>query len=263
MIKRVISFFFFSFLLFPFAYSQFNISLTKNNATCPDSSNGSISVSVSGGTVPYTYKWLPDGQTVPTITGILPGNYSLTITDNSGMDSTVTIFLGPSPITVDNEIIEAAICTNNGSISLNIISGGTGAYTFLWNNADTNRILTGIAAGNYSVKVTDANGCKATFSYDVSQGTCTVAPEAFFSPNGDSFNDVWYIANAQYLDNIHLIVFDRWGTRVHEQRGTYIPWDGKSYLGIPVPVAVYYYFFYQDKNDKEKDAVKGSVTIMR
>ncbi|HEY4799674.1 MAG TPA: gliding motility-associated C-terminal domain-containing protein, partial [Bacteroidia bacterium] len=109
----------------------------------------------------------------------------------------------------------------------------------------------------------DANGCTKRYSYVLAQEKCFVEPAKYFTPNDDGINDTWVIVNSQYFNNIHLIVFDRWGTRVFEKRGTYEPWDGKSYLGLPVPDAVYYYFFYQDKEDKQKDAIKGSVTIVR
>jgi len=189
----------FPFFIFPFSlFAQLTITPSVTNATCPNSSNGSISVSVSGGTSPYTYQWLPYGQTTPDITGLTTGTYSVIVTDNDGSSSTASYEVGPVP-----------------------------------------------------------------FSYPESMTECSVIPASYFTPNGDGYNDTWQIANAQYFDNIHLIVFDRWGTRVHEQKGTYELWDGKSYFGIPVPDAVYYYFFYQDKDDKQKQAKSGSVTILR
>ena len=243
-------------------HAQLNISPTIANATCPDTSDGSISVSVSGGTLPYTYQWLPGGQTTSAITGLSPGTYSISATDNDGINSTASYVVGPVPIS-DNSQIQSPFCTSNGSI-IDIPSGGNGSpYQFLWNTGQTIAGILSIGAGNYSVIITDVNNCTANFSYSLTEIECFISPEQYFTPNGDGINDTWLIANAQYFDNIHLIVFDRWGTRVHEQRGTYQPWDGKSYFGIPVPDAVYYYFFYQDKDDKQKNAKNGSVTIIR
>ena len=250
-------------LLSCFLHAQLIITPTITNATCPADSNGSISVSVSGGTTPYIYQWLPDLQTTPTITGLIPGTYSVIVTDNAGIDSTVSYVVGPSPISVVSDDIQNPICTSNGHIAITSVSGGAGGYQYVWNTGSSAQAIASVGAGNYQVTITDANNCTASFSYDLIEGECFVSPELYFTPNTDGINDTWSIANAQYFDNIHLIVFDRWGTRVHEQKGTYEPWDGKSYFGIPVPVAVYYYFFYQDKEDKQKEAISGSVTIMR
>ncbi|MBI4929446.1 MAG: gliding motility-associated C-terminal domain-containing protein [Bacteroidetes bacterium] len=241
--------------------AQLAITPSVTNATCPDSSNGSISVIVSGGTTPYTYQWLPDLQTTSSITGISPGTYSITVTDNIGSSSTASYVVGPTPF-ADNADIQSPFCTSNGHIVL-IPIGGTAPYQFSWSTGSTNQSITSIGEGVYSVVVTDANNCSVTYSYPLTETECFVTPEPYFTPNGDGINDTWFISNAQYFDNAHVIVFDRWGTRVHEQRGTYEPWNGKSYLGISVPVAVYYYFFYQEKDDKQKNSKSGSVTIMR
>ena len=243
--------------------AQLTITPTIVDATCPADINGSISISVSGGTSPYTYKWLPDLQTTPTITGLVPGTYSVTVTDNAASSMTVSYSVGPTPIVNDTaKKIQNPFCTSNGIIVLSV-SGGNIGYNYLWNTGSTDSEITGLGGGNYLVVVTDAKSCTASFAFILPEVPCFVSPESYFTPNADGINDVWYIANAQYFDNAHVIVFDRWGTRVHEQRGTYEPWDGKSYLGIPVPVSVYYYFFYQDKDNKQKNAKSGSVTIMR
>lgn len=249
-------------LQFIIGYSQFSITPYITNATCSDSANGSINVSVSGGALPYTYSWNPGGQTSAGITGISPGVYSVTITDNNGNDTTVSYVVGPAPITVSDTVMPP-FCTNKGYIMLLSVSGGSGGYQFLWNTGSSGNALTNISAGNYNVQITDVKNCLKIFSYVVEETPCFIQPQSFFTPNGDEINDTWFIANAQYFPDAHLIIFDRWGTKVYERKGLYEPWDGKSYLGLPVPDAVYYFFFYQHKDDKQKEAVTGSVTILR
>lgn len=244
------------------SHSQFTIIPSITNATCPDSTDGSIGVSVSGGTLPYTYVWSPGNQTAATVSGISPGTYSVTITDNDGNDTTLSYVVGPLPVSVSDTVMPP-FCTNNGQIILLSVSGGSGGYQFLWNTGNTDHAIVNIGTGTYNVQITDSKNCLKTFSYIVEEIPCFVQPQSFFTPNGDGINDTWFIANAQYFPDARLIVFDRWGTKVYEHKGLYEPWDGKSYLGISVPDAVYYFFFYQDKDDKRKEAITGSVTILR
>ncbi|MBI4947227.1 MAG: gliding motility-associated C-terminal domain-containing protein [Bacteroidetes bacterium] len=252
-------------------FSQtFTITLSTTSVTCPGGNDGSASVSVAGGTMPYSYQWMPGGETSFSITGLAAGTYSVKIADNTAYDSTVfCVITGPTPIvndTAQKKVINP-FCADPGSILLNI-SGGTPMaigtpYTYLWNTGSANAGISQLSEGDYSVNVTDANNCVASFSFSLPKKECVVSPEPYFTPNGDGYNDKWTIEDTQFFPDAKVIVFNRWGTKVYEHRGLYEPWDGKSYLGIPVPDAVYYYFFYQDKNDKEKDALRGSVTIIR
>lgn len=252
------------FFLFSFSFSQtFTISPGVTNVTCFGGNDGTASVTVTGGVLPYTYLWSdPFSQTTPTAVGLAAATYSVDIFDNTGYDSIVTVTVSqPLPL-VDNSTVQPPVCTSNGYIVVSP-SGGQAPYQFLWNTGATVAGITGIGSGNFSVNVTDVQNCSVSFSYSLIETECSMSPEKFFTPNDDGQNDTWWISNSQYFDNIHLIVFDRWGVKVHEQRGLYQSWDGKNYFGIPLPVSVYYYFLYQDKNDKQKQALRGSVTIMR
>ena len=245
-----------------FSFAQFIITPTITNVTCPGGKNGSVSVSVSGGTAPYTYQWISEANTTQMMTSLSAGNYSVTITDNAAKDSTIEIIVTqPQPISDDPDI-QPPVCTANGSIVLKV-SGGTSPYNYLWSTGETIAGILHIDEGDYSVNITDVNNCTAGFSYQITDAECAITPEQYFTPNNDGINDTWSIANSQYFPEATLIVFDRWGTRVYEHKGLYEPWNGKSYLGLPVPDAVYYYFFYRDKNEKEKHAKHGSVTIIR
>src|ERR1017187_4824496 len=106
----------------------FTITPTVTNVTCPEGKNGSASVVVSGGTVPYTYLWNDSAaQTTSFATGLSAGNYSVTIKDNTGKDSTITISVfQPQPFE-NNSTPQAPDCTTNGNIILEI-SGGTSPY---------------------------------------------------------------------------------------------------------------------------------------
>jgi surface protein len=57
---------------------------SQTNVTCYGSSDGSATVSISGGTAPYTYSWSPNGGTAPTAAGLAAGTYTVTVTDANG-----------------------------------------------------------------------------------------------------------------------------------------------------------------------------------
>lgn len=139
------------------------------NPTCFNSSNGSATAVADGGTGTYTYQW-SSGQTTATATN-LPGGIS-TVTVSDGVNSVV----GTVNLTTPDEIIATASSTsacqgiNNGSATISA-SGGTGLFTYLWNNGATASTISNLGAGNYTVTVRDGNLCTNTAST-----TVTISP---------------------------------------------------------------------------------------
>lgn len=122
-------------------------------------SNGAINLTVSGGTLPYTYVW-SSGQTTQDITSLSEGVYSVSIEDATGC-------IVGSDIEVENNtgslnyshLATAEICNdNNGSIDLTV-SGGSTPYNFSWSNGATTEDLSTLSAGTYSCSITDNAGC--------------------------------------------------------------------------------------------------------
>lgn len=251
-------------MLLPFGvFAQFSVTPTLTNATCPNDTNGAVSLSVAGGSGPLTFLWSPGGEATSSVTGLTPGNYAVTISDSAGNDTTLSLFIGPLPFQNDTAgKITYPFCSANGAI-MTEISGANGGYQYTWSTGSTNFWISQLAAGDYSLLVTDSKSCTVTYNYTLSEIECFVDPDPYFTPNGDGFNDSWFIANSQYFPNAHLIIFDRWGLKVYDHKGTYESWDGKGNLGLALPDAAYYYFFYQDKDDKQKASKQGSVIILR
>jgi hypothetical protein len=132
---------------------------TPTNVTCHGLTNGSASISASGGTLPYTYTWSPAGGNGASATGLAAGNYTVTVADAAGCSSTKTISI-TEPAAVDASI------TQNG---ITIAANAVGA-TYQWINCGTgNSPIAGQTAqtfmapanGTYAVIVTLA-GCSKT-----------------------------------------------------------------------------------------------------
>lgn len=141
---------------------QINITATPTPVSCSGGATGSISVSVSGGTPGYTYNW-GGGVTTQNRSGLAGGTYNLTVTDSRGCTATTSVVVaGATAISVTPTTTPVSCFgTSTGAISL-AVSGGSGSYTYLWNDGTTTQNRTGIAAGTYAVTVTDANGCTQT-----------------------------------------------------------------------------------------------------
>lgn len=137
---------------------------TTNNSAC-SLANGSAHVIVSGGTSPYTYLW-NTGATADSIFNQLSGNYTVTVTDNHLCDSVFTVFIGntagPSAV-VDSVFDVSCVGSTNGAIYITP-SGGVGPYQYLWSNGSVQQDLVNVAAGIYTVTVTDANLCTVILS---------------------------------------------------------------------------------------------------
>ncbi|MBS1611661.1 MAG: T9SS type A sorting domain-containing protein, partial [Bacteroidetes bacterium] len=145
---------------------------SQTNVSCNGGSNGTATVSVTGGSTPYTYSWGPSGGTNATASGLAAGTYTVTITDNVACQTTQTFTLTQPAIITGGTAVTTVSCFGgaNGTIDLTA-TGGTGAYTFVWSNGATTEDVIGLVAGSYSVTVTDANACTASFSTTVSQPT--------------------------------------------------------------------------------------------
>jgi gliding motility-associated-like protein len=145
------------------------ITLTSStNVTCNGDADGSLDVSVAGGSSPYTYSWSPNVGSGPSVSNLSGGSYDITVTDNLGCSSTETFTVNEPGVLAVNGIATNVNCgTNDGSISTSV-SGGTSTYTYSWTpNGETTSSLSGLVGGSYGVTVTDANGCTATENYTI------------------------------------------------------------------------------------------------
>jgi arylsulfatase A-like enzyme len=148
--------------------------LTASQVTCFGSTNGSLSLKISGGTEPFTYQW-NDGSTLQNRTNLAAGTYIVTILDGNGCVTVLSKTIEqPTVITINGQATSSLCGASNGSILLNIV-GGTAPFSFLWNNGVTVQNPSNLSAANYTVTVTDANGCNQQFSIVV---TSTSAPSA-------------------------------------------------------------------------------------
>jgi len=151
--------------------------------TCFGASNGSISVSATGGTAPYSFVW-SDGFVGANHVGLAAGSYSITTTDANGCTDIQNInFTQPSVITATLTSTNSSCGGNIGGADV-LPTGGIPPYTYLWSNAATTSNISTLSSGIYTVTVTDNNGCILVKQVGVSEnGGPTNSGAAVVSPN--------------------------------------------------------------------------------
>lgn len=143
--------------------------LETTPTVCGDEPNGTVSITVTGGTEPYSYQW-NTGDTTQTVEGLGAATYSVTITD---ANSCRTVRSGTvevdSDLEVNLSVEDTADCAGNGdggSASVDV-SGGVAPYDIAWSTGDTTTSVTGLPLGNYSVTVTDSLGCSVSKFFSI------------------------------------------------------------------------------------------------
>lgn len=154
--------------------TEIDASAVITDITCNGFNDGAIDVTVSGGTPGYLYDWTgPNGFTSidEDLTALEPGTYDLQVTDLAGCIADFSFDVGePDELTLAASITNLACATDLGAIDLTI-TGGTAPYDVSWTGpfgfTSTDEDITDLNAGLYDVEVTDANGCLATETYEV------------------------------------------------------------------------------------------------
>ena len=149
------------------------ITYTVNSTSQAGFSDGSIFTTVSGGTAPYSFSWQgPNGYSASTqdIQNLIAGTYFFYVIDVNGCSELFSIVVGEGQLTPlqVNAVTSGIDCfgNNNGSIDLTVSDGAT-PYSFIWNNGAITDDLSNLAAGTYTVTVTDAAGQSYTSSYTI------------------------------------------------------------------------------------------------
>ncbi|MFN8322776.1 MAG: PKD domain-containing protein [Chitinophagales bacterium] len=149
--------------------SAINLSVTAVNATCHGASNGSATLSVSGGTAGYTYNW-SNSTANSNLQQVAAGNYTLTVYDANQCSATAGLTISEPAALTGSATATNLICFGDqSSVGSVTVSGGTPAYSYLWCNGSTAQTVTNLAAGNCSVTVSDANGCSVSYSVNPTQ----------------------------------------------------------------------------------------------
>lgn len=159
---------------------ELTANITGADVLCNGGSDGTANLSVSGGTQDYSYLW-NYGQTTQNLSNIAAGPYEVTVTDANSCTATASIIIyEPDELFLSGEAQDANCGSDDGSATVNV-TGGTAPYSYLWSDDmnQTTQTATGLSYGDYTVTVTDNNGCFALLIVNVGNqggGTANIAP---------------------------------------------------------------------------------------
>ncbi len=144
------------------------INVVIDNAEC-GLSNGSATISVSGGVSPYGILW-SNGNTTNSINDVPAGSYSVTVTGANGCSSEVPVVIADDPIvfTITADIEPNTSCdlaSSDGSIILTVTPAGN--YTYIWSTGETTSSITNLESGSYSVTVSAGGTCEQVLTFNV------------------------------------------------------------------------------------------------
>jgi len=250
---------------------QLIANISSSPETCLNACNGSLNISASGGTPPYSYIW-SNGLNSPTISNLCVGEYICTVTDANSCitidnDSVILNYIFTDAMAwVDNDTIYQGQSTTIHATNYPNISYQWSPASYLDDPNKPSTIATPPHSISYSIMMDDGNGC---YYYDTIN---IVVLEVFceepyiyipnsFTPNGDNLNDVLYV-NGNYIESMHLAIYNRWGQKVFETNDKSIGWDG-YYNGDPAPPGVYDYYLEVYCYNEQKFQKKGNITLLR
>ena len=242
--------------------------------TCFNYCDGSINLSVNGGTEPYNVQW-DSGETNFTLTELCRGDYLATIIDDNGCQANLNFEVdAPEPVIAGFTFWDQEYSVINSTINFENTSSGSSSYSWTFDegegfsNVENPEYTFPDEPGNYDVQLVafNENGCSDTVFTDIEieDEVIFYIPNAF-TPDGDGANEVFEPVFTSGYDpyDYNLLIFNRWGEVVFESNNAKVGWDG-SYGGRIAPDGVYTWKIqFKQRNVDKRHEEKGHVNLLR
>lgn len=141
------------------------IQATQYLPSCVGAADGSLSISLSGGTAPLSFEWA-GGSQVDSLSGLASGLHPITVTDGNGCVKETNLVLEEGLELAANMQINYA-CGDGAVVVSAQVLNGQAPYAYQWSTASDAAVLTGAVAGNYNLTLTDANACSNEFDVSI------------------------------------------------------------------------------------------------
>ena len=141
--------------------------LSGTNPTCNGAVDGSATVTATGGSGVFFYSWL-SGDSTASISGMISGAYVVTVTDENSCTTSGSVILSDPPLLTLSVVGNNPSCYGgNDGVATAIGGGGTGGYTYIWNEGQTTSSISELIPGEYFVTLTDTNSCSVSGSVNL------------------------------------------------------------------------------------------------
>ncbi|MBQ6276784.1 MAG: gliding motility-associated C-terminal domain-containing protein [Bacteroidales bacterium] len=230
---------------------QMTASATATDVTCYAGNDGKITVSVSGGTAPYSYalnEYMSESTTSNILNQVSAGHHVVYIRDARNCTARAEVTINsPERLLAESEIVKTSCKeASDGEIHVTAIGGHPPYYVTTDAISEQpiadNPAITGLRSGTYHLIVTDASGCSYSLKnirIPENLNECIHVPNVF-TPNDDGINDTWEITHIDMYPDAKIFVYNRWGQKMYEGNGTSEYWNGE-YRGKKVPAGTYFY----------------------
>lgn len=226
--------------------------ISTDSVKCFGDNSGVASVSVINGTTPYTYKW-STGAIIDNVSGLTSGTYFVTISDKLACQiKDSAIIKQPNVLMLAASIIDSVTCHGTATAKFKVSTlGGSKPYSFIWNNAVSDSVVSNAKAGTYTVTVADANNCSdnisitvadrsllvATITVDSTKCTSSSDGAIYVSPNESSkkkpFTFQWQTSGTD--SSLKNIVSGNYTVTVHDKYGCEL--DTFATVHSPLPLS--------------------------
>ncbi len=204
----------------------------------------------------------------------------ITAMDVNGNTSDTSVIINLFPIE-EVALVSDSISTCSGQIVTFSVANPNAAYTYVWSQFSGFELGTGSSfqfnpvetyhSGGYVVTATTSNGCSSSAVLVLQVNNCVIDIPEFISPDGDGFNDVFFIENLEAYPGTAVSIFNRWGALIYESEDYLNDWDGTSQSkfnvgGDALPEGTYYYVLTLGGNSSDDsfgEVYKGYVFLKR
>ncbi|RYE01547.1 MAG: T9SS type B sorting domain-containing protein, partial [Sphingobacteriales bacterium] len=239
----------------PLAHTQ-----TVSDARCTGP-NGKAAILPTGGTGPYSFSWSPAGGSSASSAVLVPGDYTVAISDAHGCPDTARFTIGDNsglPLTLGRDTV---LCAGE---TLLLVPAPGPFTSFTWQDGRNTPDYRVVQTGSYSVRVADADGCSASASVKVTVDCSDVFFPSAFTPNGDGRNDYFGpLGNRSALSEYSLKVFGRWGQVVFETTNPFGRWNGNTTSGKDGSQVYVWVARYRLVRHDGVQTRKGTITLVR
>jgi gliding motility-associated-like protein len=231
--------------------SALTASTTNTNATCFGYTDGSATVTVSGGTPAYSYLWSPGSATTSSITGLSQGTYTFTVIDSRNCTYTGSVSVAQPTALLTDAGQNITGCEEQYNLNATLGAGYTGTWSISSGSAvfsdqsSPTPTISQLGEGNniFLWTITDGTcfGVDTLIVHLHEAGECELEMPSAFSPNGDGYNDGFFIRGIDRFSENILTVFNRWGNEVFTKENyKNTQWYGQNKNGDDLPEGTYF-----------------------